>query len=189
MMPSMPTPRMDIIGRLPPSEIRDRYRSCRNVLERERWHVLHLMTREGYALSAAEAALVVGRTPDAVRRIIRRYNKEGPDGLKDHRAGKSGRKSVLTAEQRQHLFADLKKKPEDGGIWTGPKVSSWVRQRVGIHVSNVTGWQYLRLLGFTLQVPRPKHSDTATEPERTIWKKNTRNHSLRSQNTASQQRR
>ena len=184
----MPSHRMDIIGRLTPTEIRHRYRSCKNVLERERWHILHLMTCEGYALSAAEAALVVGRTPDAVRRIVRRYNKEGPDALRDRRAGKSGRKPVLTELQRRELLADVKKRPQDGGIWTGPKVSSWVEQRTGRHVSHVTGWQYLRLLGFTLQVPRPKHSESATGPERTIWKKNTRNHGFHTHRSSSRQR-
>lgn len=143
------------------------------------------MTREGNALNAAEAALVVGRIPDAVRKILRRYNKEGPDSLKDRRAGKSGRKPVLTEHQRQELLADVKKRPKDGGIWTGPKVSSWVEQRTGVHVSNVTGWQYLRLLGFTLQVPRPQHSESATEPERMIWKKNARNHVLHSFHSSS----
>lgn len=188
-MTSMPSHRLDIIGHLTPTVIHDRFRSCKNLLERERWHILFLVTREGYALSAAEAALVVGRTPDAARRIIRRYNNEGPDSLKDHRAGKSGRKPVLTNQQRTHLFADLKKYPKDGGIWTGPKVSSWVEQRTGVHVSNVTGWQYLRLLGFTLQVPRPKHSESATEAEQTVWKKNTQNYALHTRNSPSRQRR
>lgn len=176
----MPSLHMDIVGHLTSAEIQDRYRSCKNVLEKERWHILRLMTREGNPLTAAESALVVGRTPDAVRRIIRRYNKEGPDSLKDRRAGKSGRKSVLSQEQRTQLFADLKKYPQDGGIWTGPKVSSWVEQRTGVHVSNVTGWQYLRILGFTLQVPRPKHSESATEAAQTVWKKNDQHYARRS---------
>lgn len=182
----MPSHRMDIIGHLSPTEIHHRYRSCRNVLERERWHLLRLMTRRGSELSAAEAAHVVGCTPDAVRRIIRRYNKEGPDGLKDRRAGKSGRKAVLTESQRKKLFADLQRRPVDGGIWTGPKVSSWVEQQTGVHVSKVTGWQYLRILGFTLQVPRPQHSETATGPERTVWKKNAADHALHSGHSPSQ---
>ena len=171
----MPAHRIDIIGHLTPKAIQKRYRSCRNVTEKEHWHVLWLMTRDGYFLSADEVALValvVGRTPDAVRKIVRRYNKEGPKGLEDKRKGNSGRKHLLSRKQQEKLLAKLQKEPPDGGIWTGPKVASWVEDQIGSHVSNVTGWQYLRMLGFTLQVPRLAHSAAATPAERTVWKKN-----------------
>jgi transposase len=168
----MPAHRIDIVGQLTPKAIEKRYRSCQSLTEKEHWHVLWLMTRQGYSLSANEAALVVGRTPDAVRKVVRRYNKEGPDGLKDKRKGNSGRKPLLTRRQQKKLFTKLQKEPPDGGIWTGPKVASWVEDQTGTYVSNVTGWQYLRMLGFTLQVPRLTHSAAATPAERTVWKKN-----------------
>ena len=187
-MLSMPTPCMEIIGHLQPTEILHRYRSCKNVLERERWHILHLMTREGYSLGTAEAALVVGRTQDGVRRIIRRYNKGGPEALRDQRKGRSGKKLLLNDVQRTQLFDAIRKQPDDGGLWTAPKVSSWVEAQIGKHVSNVTGWQYLRRLGFTLQVPRPKHSETATAAERVVWKKNAQYFPIRSHNSPSRQK-
>ncbi|MCH7560452.1 MAG: GNAT family N-acetyltransferase [Thaumarchaeota archaeon] len=99
-------------------------------------------------------------------------NKEGPKGLEDKRKGNSGRKHLLSRKQQEKLLAKLQKEPPDGGIWTGPKVASWVEDQIGSHVSNVTGWQYLRMLGFTLQVPRLAHSAAATPAERTVWKKN-----------------
>lgn len=168
----MPAHRLDITGHLTSKEIYGRYRSCKHVVEREHWHILWLMTRESYQCSAEEAAMILGRTPQSVRSIIRRYNKEGPDGLQDGRKGRSGRKSVLTRRQQRQLFQELRGEPPDGGLWTGPKVASWVEQHARVRVSKVTGWQYLRLLGFSLQVPRPQHTAAATPAEQTIWKKN-----------------
>lgn len=134
------------------------------------------MSRPGWALSAAEVAIVVDRTPDAIRRVVRRYNKERPDGLRHRRRGRSGRKALLTETKRRQLFLELQRDPPDGGLWSGPKVALRVSEYAGIRVSAVTGWQYLRKLGFTLQVPRPRHSETATEEERRIWKKYAASH-------------
>lgn len=187
-MGAMPAHRLDITGHLSYEEIQKRERSCTSVVEREHWQVLRLMTRKGSALSAEEVAPIINRTPDAVRRIVRRYNKEGPDGLKDRRGGRSGRKALLTETQCKKLFSELQQKPSDGGLWTGPKVALWVSDHAGVRVSAVTGWQYLRRLGFTLQVPRPRHSETATEEERRIWKKNVPNNDQNSRSTPSGQR-
>lgn len=184
----MPAHPLEITHHLPYDKIRQHERSCVSVVEREHWQILRLMSRPGYALSAAETALVVDRTPDAVRRIVRRYNTEGPDGLQDRRRGRSGRKALLTEVQRKQLFSELQRSPSDGGLWTGPKVALRVSEHAGVRVSAVTGWQYLRKLGFTLQVPRPRHSATATEEERRVWKKNAADDNEDPHRTPSRQR-
>lgn len=168
----MPYPRLEIVSHLTPKEIEKRYKSCKHLAERERWHILSLMTQEGYACSAQEAAMIVKKTPVGVRNIIGRYNKRGPDGLTDQRKGRSGRKPVLTQNQRKQLCRSVQKESPDGGLWTGPKVAQWVREHAGVVVSKVTGWQYLKSLGFTIQVPRPAHTDAASPAGRTVWKKN-----------------
>ena len=38
----------------------------------------------------------------------------------------------LNEEQFQELIVQLKKRPEDGGIWTGPKVAKWMEKATGI---------------------------------------------------------
>ncbi len=168
----MPYPRIEIATHLTPKEVHERYRSCRNVLERERWHILSLMIGDGYACSTFEAAMIVRKTPRSVRNIVNRYNKEGPEGLQDKRKKHSGRKLVLTKKQQQQLFRSIQKAPADGGLWSGPKVTAWVQEHAGKRVSKFTGWHYLRRLGFTIQVPRPAHTEAATPVERTVWKKN-----------------
>jgi len=168
----MPYPRLEIVSHLTPKEIEKRYKSCTHLAERERWQILSLTTQEGYTYSVSEAALITKKTPRGVRTIINRYNKKGPAGLQDQRKGHSGRKAVLSKRKRNELFRSLQKQSPDGGLWTGPKVAQWVEKHTKVAVSNVTGWHYLKALGFTIQVPRPMHTETATTAERAVWKKN-----------------
>jgi transposase len=62
-------------------------------------------------------------------------------------------------------------RPPDGGVWTGPKVARYVRDRWQVTVCPETGWRWLVALGFSLQVPRPSHPRAADRPRRRAWKK------------------
>ena len=106
----------------------------------------------------------------SVRTTLRRWNEHGPDGLTDRRATNRGRPR-LSDEQRAELFAALKKRPPDDGLWSGPKVARYAADRWGVRVRPETGWRWLRKLGFTLQVPRPRHPHAADPPTRARWKK------------------
>jgi transposase len=101
-------------------------------------------------------ANLVGLSVIAVRYVLRRCNRLGPDGLTDRRRG-NGAAPRLTTDQRAALRSALRKRPPDGGLWSGPKVARYVRGRWGVRVTPQAGWLWLRELGFTLQVPRPSH--------------------------------
>ena len=92
-------------------------------------------------------------------------------GLKPIGRRGNGAAPKLDPDQRAALLAALKQRPPDGGLWTGPKVAAYVRSRWGVRVCPQTGWQWLRDLGFTLQVPRPSHPRSADRPTRRRWKK------------------
>jgi transposase len=115
-------------------------------------------------------AAVVGLSDVTVRAVLHRWNASGPDGLTDARTG-NGSEPTLTPRRRDALYAALQDRPPDGGVWTGPKVARYVRGRWGVAVAPVTGWRWLRDLGFTLQVPRPSHPQAADRPARRAWKK------------------
>ena len=72
------------------------------------------------------------------------------------------------AELREAL---LKGSPPGGGMWSGPKVALWIAKRNGsekVHVQR--GFEYLRKVGMSPQVPRP--SNARAEPsEREAFKK------------------
>jgi transposase len=114
-------------------------------------------------------AELVGLSVITVRDVLRRWNEHGPGGLADRRTG-NGAKPRLTPGQRAGLFAALKQRPPDDGLWTGPKVARYVRDRWAVRVCPQTGWQWLKDLGFSLQVPRPAHPRAADPPTRRRWK-------------------
>lgn len=118
-----------------------------------------------------QVADVIGRSPDWVRKLARRYNKEGVKGLIDKRK-RNGNRKILNKKEQKHLKAALTERPVDGGLWTGPKVANWMSEKLGRKVSAVTGWHYLQFLGFSLKVPRPRHTDTASPAQQRTFKKN-----------------
>jgi transposase len=163
--------RLPIVSHLPAEQIAQRYRCCRTGVEKAHWQILWLLTRPDRPLSPAQVAEQVGLTPSWVRTILKRWNAEGPDGLTDRRVATNGGQSKLTTEQQIDLWDALQHAPPDGGLWTGPKVAAYVRDRWGVVVCKQTGWEWLHGLGFSLQVPRPSHPEAATPAERRAWKR------------------
>ena len=162
--------RLPFTRHLPVGKVRYRYVTCRHPVEKPRWHALWLLARTDHPRTPAEVADLVGLSAVTVRAVLHRWNDLGPAGVADRRAG-NGADPKLTARRRAALFAALQKRPPDGGVWTGPKVARYVKTRWAVPVGPVTGWRWLRDLGFTLQVPRPRHPRAADRPARRRWKK------------------
>ena len=160
--------RLPVVEHLSHEGIGRRYRDCTDAAEKSRWHVLWLVTRPGRPVSATAAAELVGYTPAWGRAVLKRYNAHGPDGLADGRRG-NGADPKLTPEQQAELYAALQGEPPDRGLWTGPKVAAFVRDRFGVGVWPQTGWQWLKDLGFRLVVPRPRHPKAATAEQQRVW--------------------
>ena len=132
--------RLPVTEHLSHEEIDHRYRTCTDAGEKTRWHVLWLVTRPDEPLSATAAAKLVGFTPSWGRTLLKRYNARGPDALIDGRRD-NGSDPKLTPEQQAELFAALQGEPSDGGLWSGPKVAAFVKDRFGVEVWPWTGWQ------------------------------------------------
>ena len=162
--------RIPFTRHLPVSKVKYRYTSSRHAIEKARWHALWLLARTDVRRTPAEVADVVGLSAVTVRHVLHRWNDHGPEGVADRRAN-NGSDPKLTARRRDALYAALRKRPPDGGVWTGPKVARYVRDRWSIAVAPVTGWRWLVDVGFTLQVPRPSHPRAADRPRRRAWKK------------------
>jgi transposase len=167
----MARPRLPIAPHLTHAEIDRRYRAARSGFEKTHRQVLWLLTRPEGPPAPAEVAAQVGLSAGWVRALIKRWNAQGPDGLVDRRVAANGGQSKLTADQQIDLWAALRQSPPDGGLWTGPKVAAYVRGRWGVVVCKQTGWGWLRGLGFSPQVPRPRHPEAATPAARRAWKR------------------
>ncbi len=167
----MARPRLPIVPHLTHDEIARRYRACRTGVEKTHWQALWLLTRPEDPPTPAAVAAQIGLTPAWVRTVLRRWNAEGPAGLADRRAARSGGRPKLSDEQQAALFEALQGRPADGGLWTGPKVAAYARDRWGVTVRPETGWRWLKSLGLSLQVPRPKNPGAATEEQQRAWKR------------------
>jgi transposase len=160
--------RLPVIPHLPVEEVKDRYRRCPDPKEKTRWHLLWLLSQPGRPLSCEQAAPLVGLSDVYARAVLKRWNAYGPAGLADRRkANKSPGK--LTAAQQAELFDALQQEPPDGGLWSGPKVVAFVRDRWGVVADPTTGWRWLKKLGFRLVVPRPRHPQTASAEQQRRW--------------------
>jgi transposase len=166
--------RLPVIRHLTADRAEAEYRACRHPIEKTRWHAIGLLLRTDEPRTPAQVADLVGLSVITTRDVLKRWNERGPDGLADGRKN-NGSESKLDADQRAQLPAALKKRPPDGGLWSGPKVAMFVRAKWNVEICPQTGWKWLVDLGFTLQVPRPRHPRAADPAAQKRWKKTSGN--------------
>lgn len=77
----------------------------------------------------------------------------------------------MGGDQGQGAQLAVPGRPPDGGLWTSQKVATWIEQATGRRVRAQRGWEYLRRLGYTPQVPRPTHAK-ANPAEQEQFRKN-----------------
>lgn len=164
----MPSP-ITLKSHLTTDELYQRYRKCQQAREKIRWRALYLIAKGGVANDVAKR---VGRSSGWITKLARRYNQLGAAGLADQRTQpKPSPPPTLNAKQAQALDAALRGPAPDGGLWTSPKVAAWIKKKTGKEVHLTTAWRAMRAGGFTLQVPRPRHRQAATEDEQAAFKK------------------
>src|SRR3954452_6345979 len=151
-----------------PAELGQRYRAARSPIERSHLQAVWLVSR---GRSERAVAQVTGYGRRWVGEVARRYEEAGPDGLGDWRRGNAGARPLLGAEDEAALRAALAEPPADGGLWTGPKVATWMAARPGRKVWPQRGWDYLKKLGYSAQRPRPRHAKAASPEEQAAYKK------------------
>ena len=150
--------------------VKQRYLECECLRERTHWHIIWLLADTRDSRTPRQVAEIVGCTPDWVRKLLKRYNAEGEAALRDKRKNNTGVR-FLDETQQAALAAALSAPPGDGGLWTGPKVAAWISETLQRRVSDVSGWKYLKRLGYTLQTPRPQHQAAATPEAQQTFKK------------------
>ena len=118
-----------------------------------------------------EVADATGYSPEWIREVSRRYNRSGAEGLGDRRHRNLGAAPLLSPEQQEELAESLSGPPEDGGMWNSRKVALWIGRKTGRRVRAQRGWEYLRRLAYTPQVPRPAANAGADPQEQEAFKK------------------
>ncbi len=155
-------------------ELEHRYRKAKDPVERSHFQIVWLLA-EGR--TTKEVCEVTGYSPGWVRKIARRYNERGVDGLGDRRHQNPGarQRALLDEEGQEELRAALVGRAPasvGGGMWSGPKVARWIEDRNGLQKVHVQrGFEYLRKVGMSPQVPRPSNAKGASPSEREAFKK------------------
>lgn len=151
-----------------------RYRKAKDPVERSHHQIVWLLS-EGK--TPGEVSEVTGYSLGWVRKIAHRYNARGVEGLGDRRHQNPGAKerALLDEAGETELLEALQGPPPasvGGGMWSGPKVARWIAQRNGLEKVHVQrGFEYLRKVRYSPQVPRPSNAHGAEASEKEAFKK------------------
>jgi transposase len=115
-----------------------------------------------FGMEIKDSAIAVGIDYEYAKKSVKRYNELGVEGVKNKRKEAQphvpGKAPLLNEKQFTKLVTALRSRPEDGGIWAGPKVARWIEKETGREkVRNQRGWDYLKKCKFSWQKPRPQH--------------------------------
>ena len=158
-----------IVDHLPVEELEARYRASHDATQARHLQAVWLLAQGRTVLEVAEVLALV---PRWVTQLAARYNASGPEALGDRRRHNGKAASLLTPELLAALAERLERPPEDGGVWSGPKVAAWMARRLGLQkVHPQRGWDALRRLGWSLQSPRPRHPRAATPAQKAALEK------------------
>jgi transposase len=147
-----------------------RYREAEDVIEKSHVQAIWLLAK-GHGKT--EVGELLGFSRRWLNKLVARYNAEGPESLGDRRANNGAEATILTEEILATVAQRITMPPQDGGLWSGPKVAAFIAATLGLKsVHPQRGWDALKKLGWSIQRPRPRHARAASEEERAEFKKN-----------------
>ena len=144
-----------------------------------RTHLL-MVWRMSLGEPIGQVARTVGYSRKWTTEIARRYESGGVEALGDRRHANPGarERALLDESGEAQLLEALRGPPPSwvgGGMWSGPKVARWIEKRNGLEKVHVQrGFEYLRKLRHSPQVPRPENA-SADASEREAFKKTSPN--------------
>jgi transposase len=166
-----------IVGHLSVAELEARYRAARDVTAARHDQAIWLLAQGRTVLEVAE---ILAFVPRWVTQLAARYNASGPAALGDRRRRNGKAASLLTPDLLAALAERVTAPPEDGGVWSGPKVALWMARQLGLaKVHPQRGWEALRRIGWSIQAPRPRHARAATPERRAAFRGGSRRRSRR----------
>ena len=167
-----------IKAHLSSAELEARYKTAVDPIGKSHFHALWLLSC-GYEVD--EVGELLAFSPRWVRALLKRYNEGGAEALGDQRSRNGTKPTILTPDALAALKERIKTPPDDGGLWTGPKIARWLAKFHGIQtIHDQRGWDALIAIGYSIQQPRPRHPEAASDEDRCALKK-----SLRPQQTRS----
>jgi putative transposase len=134
------------------------YRIEQNVKAKERMLLVLNVVYQGKI--SAQVARDLHRSRAWACEWLKRYSKEGIEGLKDRT--KSGRPPKLSKETSYQIKQELKQSNQG---WTTKQVEELIIKKSGIKYHSIHIYRILRKWGFKQKVPRKVHVNTAASRE------------------------
>lgn len=106
-----------------------------------------------------------------VHDILHRFVERGIEGKNSIR--QTGRPPRLTPVQRKTLIRKLERGPpgNKSGLWTTKEVREYIYNEFGVKYSLPHIWELLKVAGFSIQRPRPRHHKAPDKEEVARFKK------------------
>jgi hypothetical protein len=143
-------------------ELKFNFKNADDQKIKDRWHLLWLV--QAKKLETTKASVYLGHDKSYGCYWIKEYNKKGPSVITEKKITNPNLGDPkITKEMKNDLFkAFIEPVPENigGGLWSGPKVSQYVKEYYNISINRVTGWYLLKGAGLSVQSVRPKHKST-----------------------------
>lgn len=121
-------------------------------------HRLHGLLLVASGHSCRQVGELLGENGTTVQRWVRRFEQGGLDALRE--GERSGRPTVLKADQWRKLQGDLRKTPRDFGLpatlWDGPLLAEHLRRHYRVSLGVRQCQRLFRRMGFRLRKPRPQ---------------------------------
>ena len=140
-------------------------------LEKRRFQAIRLLDK---GLNQSEVARRVKVVRQTVCRWVSQCRQQGVESLK--KAGRAGRKPLLSEADRKRLEGLLLQGPEAIGyetpLWTCPRVADLIEREFGVRYHEGHVWKVLVSLGWSPQRPTGKARERNEAGIRT-WKKKT----------------
>lgn len=140
------------------------YRVEKDVKVKER--MLLVLNVVYYGKVAAKVSREVHRSRGWACMWLKRYDKEGIDGLKD--IPKSGRRPELPKETEYEIREILR---EDNNGWTTKQIEELIIRESGIKYHPNHIYRIVKKLGLKQKVPKKVHINTASAEEKDEFKK------------------
>lgn len=135
-------------------ELKRRYRRSTCPVERRRMQAIWWLT-EGK--SRKEVMELSAYSKVSLIEIIRRYEADGLEGLRDLRHSNPGAPPLLSDEELLLLAQEVRKDYAKGVLWNGNKVVEWAKEVLEKEIYRQRAFEYLSQIGFSKQSPRRRH--------------------------------
>ena len=137
-------------------------------VERRRSQLLALLA-EGKP--HAEVLAITRHTYQGANKIVDAYEAQGLDGIKDQRHGNRGAPTLLSDAELLLLAQRIRADVAEGGVWNGNRVQEWVKTTLHKDLYLSRCYEFLDAVGYSQQVPRPRHVEADQERHEDFKKK------------------